>query len=94
MSLWLVDNTLTDEGKDAFCEAFTTRIVELVPSFDPSAEGESPYPWGAPWLWTEPEKYLPEGMSAEEAGQRWAEKCAPEIAKAVAEEQEAIKEVE
>ncbi len=88
------DNTLTDEGKDAFCEAFTTRIVELVPSFNPSAEGESPYPWGAPWLWAESSNYLPEGMSVTDAGKRWAEECAQEIARAVAEELEALKEVE
>lgn len=86
---------LSIETKKAFCEAFESRIQELVPDFDYYSDGmHSPAPWCAPWTWGAPWNYMPEGMSAADAGKRWAEECAPEIAKAVAEEQEALKEVE
>ena len=88
------NNKLELEAKKAFCEAFESRIQELVPDFDYYADGNhSPAPWCAPWTWGYAGEFLPEGMSAEDAGKRWAEECAPEIAKVVAEELEALKEV-
>ena len=75
-----------EEAKEAFSEAFTSRIQELVPDFDCAADGETPNPWCAPWFWSEMSEFLPKGMDGEEAGRRWAEQCAPEIAEIVAKE--------
>ena len=80
--------TMTDKMKAEFVEGFDSEMKFLVPEFDSKADGDSPCPWSAPWLYADLEGFWDDGLTAEENGRRWAMESQGEIREAVEMEKE------